>query len=461
MHFNDLPLDVVLEILAHLGVPDIVRCRSVCKRLLYASHETALWFSVYQKSKYLLPPIPPHALCGRRLEFLIARASRIDKNWRPETTMRCVRRSFPHNLPTYEFVATVISGRYLQLAKGGGLSWYDLDSGDMSTPIMTYPCPIIVQNSDYVSHQTNADNEGHDTIWVSFVSAKPKRIVVLKARFGKMPSVKLHLAIPARTVTCIKMAYDWLLPINEFSSRDDPIELIHIPSCSVVPVPMHSHIQSLTDLNNMRYIITPKHLFFLFAMREQTHIEVYPLPVLTPCRPWRSNRPLARSHSGLYLFAISSIHIVGQASNFPPTNDDTRVLFLALVYVNRSRTSWTSKIGLHLFEAHLNSHGPGSLGLNLKCQRILDIGIATTTLSLSANSDTCLAVTHSLPGPVVLAHSIRNLQSSRPEMHVKALKMPDRMQSRDMLTFDGVRGRLCLVSGWTRIEILDFDGYEI
>lgn len=219
-------------------------------------------------------------------------------------------------------------------------------------------------------------------------------------------------------------------------------------------------MQSLADLNSMRYIITPKYLFFLFAMREQTHIEVYPLPILNPCRPWRSTRPLTRSHTGLYLFTVSSIQVVGHSSPITsPTIDDTRVMFLALVYVNRSRTSWTSKIGLHLFEAQLS--GQGALGLNLKCQRVLDIGIATTSLALSANSETCLAVTHSLPGPVVLAHSIRNLQSSRPEMHVKALKMPDRMQSRDMLTFDGVRGRLCLVSGWTRIEILDFDGHEI
>lgn len=29
IHFDDLPVDVILEILAHLRVTDIVRCRSV------------------------------------------------------------------------------------------------------------------------------------------------------------------------------------------------------------------------------------------------------------------------------------------------------------------------------------------------------------------------------------------------------------------------------------------------
>ena len=61
---------------------------------------------------------------------------------------------------------------------------------------------------------------------------------MLKVNFTDR-KVNLHAEIPAVNVVGIKMDYDWLLPIKEFSSPDDLMDLIHIPSCSSVYLPMH------------------------------------------------------------------------------------------------------------------------------------------------------------------------------------------------------------------------------
>ena len=61
---------------------------------------------------------------------------------------------------------------------------------------------------------------------------------MLKVNFTSY-KVNLHTEIPAINVVAIKMNHDWLLPIREFSSPDDPIDLFHLPSCSPVYLPMH------------------------------------------------------------------------------------------------------------------------------------------------------------------------------------------------------------------------------
>ena len=62
------------------------------------------------------------------------------------------------------------------------------------------------------------------------------------------------------------MGHDWLLPIREFASSDDPIDLFHIPSRATVHVPMHvswlsADICCLSDIktkiNRRKYEIYP------------------------------------------------------------------------------------------------------------------------------------------------------------------------------------------------------------
>lgn len=206
----------------------------------------------------------------------------------------------------------------------------------------------------------------------------------------------------------------------------------------------------------MNYAITPQHLFLAFSLRDETSVNVYTLPKHLDDLP---SRDLVRSHAGIYPHAISKLQVLetlpngrGCSSNPISVLEDVRVSFLALVYVNRSATSWTSRIGLNLLDAHVCP--TGSLTFTTDFRQTLNVGIATTVLSLSARSGKCLAVTHSMPGPVVLAHTI-NKQESGTTMKVKVLKLPTGLQSRDMLAFDGVRGRLCLIHGWSSIEILD------
>ena len=205
----------------------------------------------------------------------------------------------------------------------------------------------------------------------------------------------------------------------------------------------------------MNYVITP--FFLLFSLRSETRVDVYSLPRLPdPVLPSFHTR-LYRSHCGVYPHAVSSLQIVETSvnqSNTTAPNNHGHVSFLALVYVTRSPTSWTSKIGLHLFDVNVESNG--TLSFLTKSMRTLDVGIATTRLASSSRDGKCLAVTHSLPGPKIIAHYIQHHDDAESTMTSKTLSLPEGLQSRCMLSFDGARGRLCLTTGWTNIEILDF-----
>ena len=205
----------------------------------------------------------------------------------------------------------------------------------------------------------------------------------------------------------------------------------------------------------MNYIITPRFLFMLFSLRPQTLVDVYSLPCIPDPLPPGFYKRLFRSHCGVYPHAVSNLQVVETSTNrqsYTTTADD-HISFLALVYVTRSPTSWTSKIGLHLFDVNIES--TGALSFLTKSMRTLDVGIATTTLESTSRAGKCLAVTHSLPGPRILAHYIQHHDDAECTMAVKALTLPEGLQSRSMLSFDGVQGRLCLISGWTNIEILE------
>jgi hypothetical protein len=200
----------------------------------------------------------------------------------------------------------------------------------------------------------------------------------------------------------------------------------------------------------MNYVITPRFLFMLFSLRTETRVDVYSLPCIPDLVPPGFYNRLLRSHCGVYPHAVSNLQVV-ETSTSP---DDDHISFLALVYVTRSPTSWTSKIGLHLLDVNVKSNG--TLSFLTKSMQTLNVGIATTTLASSSRAGKCLAVTHSLPGPKIIAHYIQHHHDAESTMTTKALTLPKGLQSRNMLSFDGVQGRLCLISGWTNIEILDF-----
>lgn len=211
----------------------------------------------------------------------------------------------------------------------------------------------------------------------------------------------------------------------------------------------------------MNYAITSRYLFLLFSLRDETLVDVYTLPKRMDTAPPNTMHPrrLIRSHTGVYPHAISKIQVLETSSDtrlrtYNPLSkvDDIRVSFLALAYVNHSPTSWTSKIGLHVLDAHV--HCTGMLTFITQSGRTLNVGMTNTMLALSTRSGKCLAVTHSMPGSVLLAHSITREESGC-TMSVKAIDLPKGLQTRDILAFDGFRGRLCLINGWTKFDILD------
>ncbi|KAJ3503984.1 hypothetical protein NLJ89_g8178 [Agrocybe chaxingu] len=415
---EDIPLDIIYEILGHLPVFDIIRLRQVSRRLRQASYQRSVWVNAYERANLLLPHAPISSRSTHELEAALVRASRIVWNWTSPKPTVCTRRRFPRELPTYDFDGNVVDGRYLMLAERSGLSWYDLD-GDMERPILVYPCPTILPMTGYLNHQLNANQEGRGSLWVA---------TVLKVDINESGgTARLHAEIPSSSVTGIKMGHDWLLPIGEFVSPDDPMDLFHIPSRTTLHVPMHEKVRSLGDLSSLNLAFTPQYLFFTFSSRVETSIDTYTLPTITEATP--------------------SLQGVVESRG-------SHVSFLSLVYVSRTPVTWTSKIGLHLFDVFLEP--TGDIMFTTQASRTLDVGIATTQLFQTAQRGRCLAVSHSSPGSFLFAYHIERQGEAKHDMSVKPLKLPEGVQSRGVLSFDGVRGRLCLISGWTNIEILDY-----
>lgn len=218
-----------------------------------------------------------------------------------------------------------------------------------------------------------------------------------------------------------------------------------------------NHATDPTDMSNLHCVISARFLFVMLSARNETIVDVYTLPQTMPTAAHGANGKLIpRSHSGVYPHAISSIKAIETYPSGRPFVADATphsVSFLALVYINHPRTSWTSKIDLHVFDA-IVSPLEATVDLYTRAKATLNVGIANTTLALSARGGLCMAVTHSSPGPVILAHHIER-RGTECTMTTKMIKPPVGLQSREMVSMCGFRGRLCLIGGWTHIEVLD------
>ena len=83
------------------------------------------------------------------------RQKKLSFDWTSDVSTTLNRRPFPRQLSTYNFDADVISGRYLHLAESSEFlsnSWYDFESTDLSTSILTYPCDVVIPMSGYLAN---------------------------------------------------------------------------------------------------------------------------------------------------------------------------------------------------------------------------------------------------------------------------------------------------------------------
>jgi hypothetical protein len=208
----------------------------------------------------------------------------------------------------------------------------------------------------------------------------------------------------------------------------------------------------------MSYLILSTHLLMLFPSRSETHIEAYQLPHQAGI----VNGPLL--YRGVYPHMISRSSVFNRPptplTTFPNTDKDTsKISLLAIVYMRQQPAGpWTSKVNLHLLEARLlpdPAADVGTIEFETRCSEVLQVGIAATTLAASSRNGVGYAVTHSLPGPTLRVYHIRD-DGGEPVLAAHDLKLPEGLNSREMLAFDGFRGRICLVHGWTRIEIVDY-----
>jgi len=150
----------------------------VCRRLRQATYQRIVWVNIYERSDFLLQKGPLSSQSSLELESSLVRAAKIHKNWTSSEPPVYTRRRFPRQLPTYDFDSNIICGRFLQLAESTGISWYDLDADDVATPILTYPCLSVIPVAGYLNHQVNANGEGSNAVWVSFISNSPHTMYV-------------------------------------------------------------------------------------------------------------------------------------------------------------------------------------------------------------------------------------------------------------------------------------------
>lgn len=156
----------------------------VCRKLCQASDQRSVWVRAYEDSNTLLRRDTVSTLRSNELEASLVRATKIYWNWTLPKPMLFSRRQFPRKLPNYDFEANVISGRYLLLAERHGLLWYDLDAEDISNVILSYPCDTVIPSASFLKHQSNANGEGLQSVWVTFTCHSPTRMYV--------PSVICH-----------------------------------------------------------------------------------------------------------------------------------------------------------------------------------------------------------------------------------------------------------------------------
>ncbi|KAH6911579.1 hypothetical protein BKA70DRAFT_860438 [Coprinopsis sp. MPI-PUGE-AT-0042] len=453
--------DIVPEILGHLGAGDLARLRQVCRALYAAIDDRAPWSNAYERSNLLLPEGPSSSQTAKDLETHLVRSTLLHRCWGPNPSRdQQIKNTFtfPRALPAYSFDAQIILGRYLQLAEQDAISWYDLD-GDCKHPLVVYECPYIAAITGFLSYQTNAQGEGESSVWVTFICSYPMRIMVLKLFLdGTRSTVSLETTLSAESVVEVKLGHDYILPVKEFTSRDEPLELFHIPTKTAHCVPRHARVQNLGDLGHMSYLILPTHLLMLFPSKSETHIEAYQLPHQVGSTPG----PLL--YRGVYPHMISRSSIFNRPTCHNGTDDNvdnTKIDLLAIVYMRQqTHGPWTSKVNLHLLEACLiaNSASPSDVGtieFETRCSEVLNVGIAATTLAASSHNGVGYAVTHSLPGPTLRVYHVRD-DGGQATLVAHDLKLPEGLNSREMLAFDGFRGRICLVHGWTRIEIVDY-----
>ena len=64
---------------------------------------------------------------------------------------------------------------------------------------------------------------------------------------GPRSTVSLETTLSAESVVEVKLGYDYILPVKEFVSRDEPLELFHIPTKTTHCVPRHVR-SSVTSL---------------------------------------------------------------------------------------------------------------------------------------------------------------------------------------------------------------------
>ncbi|KAF8166241.1 hypothetical protein BJ912DRAFT_1002793, partial [Pholiota molesta] len=167
---EDLPTEILVDILQYVGWRDILVCRQTCKRLSEISTARPLWVFLFNRLsvELMAPPIlesPIDAYTGAELERAVLRCISSDIRW---TSSHPRVRSIPITIDDLkEFTVLVEGGRWLLLTSSrmvaGRVYAYDLDK-----PFPEPVCIIDIGEADPEQHWFMAADVDHNEAQLTF-----------------------------------------------------------------------------------------------------------------------------------------------------------------------------------------------------------------------------------------------------------------------------------------------------
>ncbi|KAF9013293.1 hypothetical protein BDQ17DRAFT_1419450 [Cyathus striatus] len=454
--------DVIYEILSALPVKDVMRIRRACKRLCDASQQRPVLANLYRYSKLLLPKGPLENQTSKELEHLLVRASIICCKWLAELEpIVPYHDTLPIELPMNGFCVDIALGRYILVAEADAFKCYDLQSDHVDIPITSQPLDETDRNSKpyFMGHQANAEKKGDHNIWVAL--GFYTQIVIMKlCVYPLQPEIRFVRHLSSEDIVAIKIEEDYIILYKIITPGSPMDEEIHyLPNGQVFKISVHDSLpQQGTSLKFREYFVIGSFIILAFILGSQLRVDVYPIPenpivLEDPIRLDQSDsvmHPYAQDVARFTVIKHGSQY--KQSSHASSSLSGLHMLFLTFSYTDHDRYTWVpTKTSLSLYDISIAQNG--KVAFKKKGSLNVDMGFGMTDFISTSNEHMCLAVSHLTSG-IVLAYHIQHFEDKESNISIKELHLPG--QSRRLLSFDGIRGRLCVLHGWSRIDVMDF-----
>ncbi|KAH7912356.1 hypothetical protein BJ138DRAFT_1148525 [Hygrophoropsis aurantiaca] len=165
--FEDLPFDVLREIISYLPIRNTLHLRQVSKHLQQITRERSIWSHAYRASSLVRPQGPFPWQTAAALESILVRSARLALNWPPNPDAAPVR-SRVINIGEDKFGFQLVYGRWLLVLNDERQSilCFDLDRSEISAVDDEEPFSILYKHEteesfiNSLSCVTPISNEG-------------------------------------------------------------------------------------------------------------------------------------------------------------------------------------------------------------------------------------------------------------------------------------------------------------